>query len=366
MKSCEEFELLASLDLDGQATGEQRAELAEHLETCPACRAYAADIARLHRAFRRDKLVYPEGLSEQIMARVRATPQDRPEEPVRRKKPFPHWQRWAAAAACCALVAGIWAFNDIHVKKDTALISTDQAVPADMPAGEQNNMKSAAPAGPEADRAADGGTDPAARDNADQAIPEEHSEAAQDTVQNGQSEGDHRPLINSSPFQNLETVTGGEEAPASSEEPPGEEESPEAGEAPSGEAPPEAGSGDPDGENPDAVQPEDPNGQEDKAEPADIPEPSVGQETPETPDEPDEPDEPVEPVTVIGLPEPGVLIAAGSAAREWVENTLGLVWASGGSYPLTAEQYSDLLRTLDEAGEPYRVEPGEGYCLLSE
>ena len=49
-----------------------------------------------------------------------------------------------------------------------------------------------------------------------------------------------------------------------------------------------------------------------------------------------------------------------------MENTLGLVWASGGSYPLTAEQYSDLLRTLDEAGEPYRVEPGEGYCLLSE
>ena len=74
----------------------------------------------------------------------------------------------------------------------------------------------------------------------------------------------------------------------------------------------------------------------------------------------------MEPAEDDGAPEPGIVTAFGSAAQDWVENVLGLPWASGGSYPLTAEQYGDLLRTLDEAGEPYRVEPGDCYGLLTE
>ena len=79
-----------------------------------------------------------------------------------------------------------------------------------------------------------------------------------------------------------------------------------------------------------------------------------------------EPADAVEPVEVIGVPEPGIVIAYGTAAQGWVENVMGLEWAIGGSYPLTAEQYGDLLQTLDEAGEAYSIASGEDYCLMTE
>ena len=85
------------------------------------------------------------------------------------------------------------------------------------------------------------------------------------------------------------------------------------------------------------------------------------------PAEPDGPEESVDPVEIVIAPEPGILIAyGGSAAQSWVEQVLGLEWAAGGSYPLSAEQYAQLLDLLNETAEPYRIEPGEGYCLMTE
>ena len=60
MKSCEQYELLASLVLDGETTGEEQAELAAHLETCPACQAYAEDIRRIHKVFACEDIAVPD------------------------------------------------------------------------------------------------------------------------------------------------------------------------------------------------------------------------------------------------------------------------------------------------------------------
>ena len=85
------------------------------------------------------------------------------------------------------------------------------------------------------------------------------------------------------------------------------------------------------------------------------------------PAEPESPEDDVEPVEIVNAPEQGILIAySGGVAQNWVEQALGLEWAAGGSYSLSAEQYVQLLTLLDEAGEPYRIEPGGGYCLMSE
>ena len=91
------------------------------------------------------------------------------------------------------------------------------------------------------------------------------------------------------------------------------------------------------------------------------------QETPTpAPIEPGQEQTDADPVEGINAPEEGILIAfSGGAAQEWVENVLGQEWASGGSYTLSIEQYSDLLRVLEEAGEPYSIEPGEGCCLMT-
>lgn len=360
MKSCEDFQLLASLRLDGQAGEDQQAQLAEHLAACPDCRAYAADLDRLHEAFRREQVEVPEGLAGRIMDRVRETPQDPPAEPVKEKK-FPRWQRWAAAAACCALAVGcLWAVQMGSYRKDAA-VSTNQAAPASLEPREAG--VSAGDAGPEADFESSG--QPYGAPTQEEALSEEHEELAKDAAKR---DGDE-PLLSAHPADapgGQGNPDGGSPAPAGS---------PEEGADSPAENPPEpvedpvAGAGPEDPVEEPVEEPDAPERPEDGADlvenPVESPEESPADAPEEAPWEREDLEE-VGPVTVIGLPEPGILTAAGSAAKEWVENTLGLAWASGGSYPLTAEQYSDLLRTLDEAGEPYRVSPGEGYCLLSE
>ena len=104
MKSCERYELLASLVLDGEAAAEEQAELAAHLKTCPACRAYMEDIQRIHKVFVQEEIAAPEGFAVRVMDRVRETEQDRPVEKTKKMAAFPRWRRWAALAACCAVV----------------------------------------------------------------------------------------------------------------------------------------------------------------------------------------------------------------------------------------------------------------------
>ena len=106
MKTCEEYASLISDFLDGELSAEDRAEVAEHLASCPACQQYFDDLVAMHDAFDQiEEAPVPDGFAEQIMARVRETPQTEEKKVI----PFPHWRRWAALAACCAIAAlGLW------------------------------------------------------------------------------------------------------------------------------------------------------------------------------------------------------------------------------------------------------------------
>ncbi len=109
MKNCEEYEALISAFLDGELSGEERAETAAHLAACPVCQQYFDDLVAIHDALDREEVSLPEGFAGAVMARVRETPQEKPEKKV---IAFPHWRRWAAMAACCAFAAlGLWTFQ---------------------------------------------------------------------------------------------------------------------------------------------------------------------------------------------------------------------------------------------------------------
>lgn len=380
MNCCEPFELLASLVIDGEATLEERGRLEEHLETCPGCRAYFEDLQRIHGTFAREDASLPEGFAARVMYRVRETPQDRPEEakagkPEQEKKKtllFPHWRRWAALAACCALAAvSLWTVRGTGGVKD-APVATDRAAPNLAEAKTDGKAVDSGVAAQEADVLPEGDT--AAKDEsleeAPPPLPEEYVDVAKSAAKEGAAEGAYQPI------PAPQTVS--EPAQVSSAPPEPVENSWEADEPPASDtsgASPEEASSQPEGgflrnELTDQAEPV-PEEEKDlpPEDPLESPEeaPDTPAEGPEAPEVlPEAPAENVAPAEVIGVPEPGILIAYGGVARTWVETVLGLEWADGGSYPLTAEQYGSLIRALDEAGETYRIEPGEGYCLMTE
>ena len=67
------------------------------------------------------------------MARVRETPQPSPAE--KKIIPLPHWRRWAALAACCALIAvGVFGFQNNEPPASQAALRSavmERALPAD-------------------------------------------------------------------------------------------------------------------------------------------------------------------------------------------------------------------------------------------
>ena len=104
MPHCENYQMLISALLDDEITETQRADLMEHLETCVDCAAFLNDQLALKDALRGLTAQAPKNFSESIMARVRETAQDRPEN-EKKVLTFPGLRRWVGLAACCAVVA---------------------------------------------------------------------------------------------------------------------------------------------------------------------------------------------------------------------------------------------------------------------
>jgi len=364
MKSCERYELLASLVLDGEADEAERSELTAHLEVCPECRAYFEDIKRIHESFAREEAVVPEGFSAQVMDRVRGTKQDRREK-SKKIITFPHWRRWTALAACCAVVVlSIWAFRSVPDRAES--VTADAAPRMAVNAGSETAGASQEPEaqladeGPAADDEAPVEALPEPPAAAPAALQEEDTERAKSAVRDGA--GQSQPQAGSVQASSQEP----EQAAALPEPGPAivdheEPKNDEGGRAEDNMEPGQQLEYEDSGaeESPEAPALESPEEPEDADVPAETEEPM------ET-EAPAEDEDPAEPVEVIGVPEPGIVVAYGPAAQSWVEDVLGLEWAVGGSYPLTAEQYSGLLETLDVAGEPYSVAGGEDYCLMTE
>lgn len=145
MKSCEQYEPLISAFLDGELSGDEKADAAEHLAVCPVCQRYFDDLMAIHDVLEREEAPVPEGFADQVMAGVRETPQDR--AVVR----FPRWKRWTALAACCAIAAlALWTLPPRHTK------TADQSIAADSAEAEARGGEVPAPAGAPAAQADDG------------------------------------------------------------------------------------------------------------------------------------------------------------------------------------------------------------------
>lgn len=94
----EKYIELISAALDGELTAQERQELDGHLSRCPRCAALFGELSAQSAALRELDCPMPEGLYKDIMGGL-------PEQaaapvPTRGKR----WGRWAALAACVALV----------------------------------------------------------------------------------------------------------------------------------------------------------------------------------------------------------------------------------------------------------------------
>ena len=108
MMMCKEYEARINALIDDELNVSERIEVLEHIAQCPACKAYWEDLLSMRDMLRGQECSAPVGFSDAVMARVRVTKQDKATE--KKVLRFPQWKRFAALAACCAVVAlGVWA-----------------------------------------------------------------------------------------------------------------------------------------------------------------------------------------------------------------------------------------------------------------
>ena len=128
MVVCKEYESRIGALMDDELTAEERIAVLEHLAQCPACRAYWEDLLSVREALCTQTERAPVGFAEAVMARVHETKQDVvSEQKVLR---FPQWKRFAALAACCAVVLlGIWAIPGVDNNSMDKAMTNGSAAP---------------------------------------------------------------------------------------------------------------------------------------------------------------------------------------------------------------------------------------------
>lgn len=186
MRTCEEYEALISALLDGALADEDREELMAHMAGCPACQAYFDDLLAIRTALSGLEDKAPAGFTDRVMDQVRReSRQTEEKENSRKTVAFPYWRRYAAMAACCAIVAiaGFWAFNGGqpsagNVAADAASLMDSRSAPVaeDQADGAADSGGSADAAG--GDAAADGQIAPA--DSGEQTAPETAAEGTEE------------------------------------------------------------------------------------------------------------------------------------------------------------------------------------------
>ncbi len=96
MSCCKEYAQSISEYLDGALTEKEQQLLLEHMEGCEKCRNYLAELAAMQDVLAESEAVaLPEGFHESVMNKVRAK---------KRAKKAMLWKRYAAVAACAAIV----------------------------------------------------------------------------------------------------------------------------------------------------------------------------------------------------------------------------------------------------------------------
>lgn len=105
MKTCDEVLDLISLRLDGELTPEQASELAEHLASCPACKALADDLAGIRSVMPGMNVQPPAFIMENVMERIKGEVGGVLPFPAK-KNSRPQWKAWTGVAAALVLVVG--------------------------------------------------------------------------------------------------------------------------------------------------------------------------------------------------------------------------------------------------------------------
>ena len=122
MDKCEKYREMISAMLDGELSEADRAALHAHMESCPECRGVYDAFAAVMGAEELEEP--PEGMLSGAMFRIRNT------APAKKKKRI-HWQRYAAAAACLALVLFGATRLDLNMGAESAA-PADCAAPSSM------------------------------------------------------------------------------------------------------------------------------------------------------------------------------------------------------------------------------------------
>lgn len=121
---CADYLELLSAQLDGELTdGEERA-LSAHLETCPACRELARQLAGLHQdCSQLEELEAPGGFAQGVMEKIRG---ERRVLPLFRR---PRVKTLAGLAACAVLCVGLYGAGQLE-RGQPALGAADSSASA--------------------------------------------------------------------------------------------------------------------------------------------------------------------------------------------------------------------------------------------
>ena len=153
--TCEQALEAMSAALDGELSAEERKELDEHLNTCPACAALMKELSGQSLLLRQLDCDVPTGLDARILSAL-------PEQPRPAKKgKIIHWRRWGTLAAC--LILALWGgsalTNGLRMGADAALSNMAAPPMMDAAPGDPANGSSSADAGGAEDRGG-GSADP--------------------------------------------------------------------------------------------------------------------------------------------------------------------------------------------------------------
>ena len=140
MVVCKEYEARISALIDDELGARERIEVLEHIAQCPACKAYWEDLLSVRDALRAPEQTVPAGFADAVMARVRETAQEKTSD--KKMLRSPQWKRFAALAACCAVVVlGIWAADiapEVGID-DMAMCATNGSAAPEMYAAQDEN-----------------------------------------------------------------------------------------------------------------------------------------------------------------------------------------------------------------------------------
>lgn len=103
MQVCKEYEVLIQLALDDLLSPEERQKLTDHLDQCPACRAYYAELYTMMQALSQMEEPVPEELHERIMSGIEQYRKKTEKKvvPFRARR----WYKAVAGIAACAVFA---------------------------------------------------------------------------------------------------------------------------------------------------------------------------------------------------------------------------------------------------------------------